>query len=811
MGDRTQSDPGPQALSIDERSMTAFALLRIYAALLLLIGIVLVGGGAYLLSLGGSPYYVLCGLALAASGLLLWRRRAEGAALYAAVLLATLAWALWEAGYDGWALMPRIVAPAVLGLVLLIPSVGRILIRRRPARSFGYVCGAVASAVIVGIALHIVVPSHIVLDPIYETGIGKPPLQDPTAAPLQPSDGEWLYYGKDLQATRFSPLKQITARNVSKLELVWTARVGPAPTGLEATPIKVARALYLCNNVSDLFALDVETGKQLWRFDAHADRRNVPNPVCRGVAYYHAPNAVGPCADRIISNTIDGRLIAVDAPTGTPCPDFGLNGQVSLLAGMGEVIPGYYKLSSAPTIVAGNVVLGGSVNDNQYWGEPSGVIRAFDAVTGRLAWAWDVGHPDRQGEPPSGEAYTRPSPNAWAPMSADGVLGLVFVPLGPPTPDYYGVLRRPFDEAYSTSLVALDATTGRPRWSFQAVHHDLWDYDLPSAPSLVDIRTARGIVPALVQPTKTGELFVLNRATGEALFPVEEHPVSARGALPEERLSATQPFSVGMPSFRGTDLVESDMWGVTPLDQLWCRIKFREARYDGIYTPPGLRPAVHYPGFAGGMEWGGVAIDVPRNIAIINSNNVPNYVQLITRAQADRLGMKPATPDDPRLNDFGRRAPQAGTPYGVLAGSFMSPLDVPCTQPPYGRLSAVDLTTGKLIWTRAFGTADNVGPFGIPSKLPFALGTFNLGGATVTGGGVFFIGATQDRYLRAYETATGRELWKTRLPAGGAATPMTYVSPDSGRQFVVVAAAGALGIETRMGDYIMAFALPKGD
>jgi quinoprotein glucose dehydrogenase len=477
---------------------------------------------------------------------------------------------------------------------------------------------------------------------------------------------------------------------------------------------------------------------------------------------------------------------------------------------MGEATPGYYAVSSAPTIVQGKVILGGWVMDNQFWGEPSGVIRAYDAVTGKLAWAWDMGRPDRQGEPSEGETFTRSTPNAWAPMSVDEQLGLVYVPTGNATPDYFGADRRPFDDHYSSSVVALDVTNGRPRWSFQTAHHDLWDYDVAAQPTLVDYSTPTGVVKALLQATKRGELFLLDRATGDPLSRVEERPAPSRGAVPEERVAATQPFSVGLPSFRGADLVEGDMWGITPLDQLWCRIKFREARYDGPNTPPGLTPSIEMPGWVGGMEWGGVAVDTERHIVIVNSQNLPNYLRLIPRSQADGMDLKPYDGLHGALAAMMSPA-QAGTKYGVLLSSFLSPLEIPCNRPPYGRLSAIDLPSGKLMWTQVFGTARNSGPLGVPSMLPLQLGTPNIGGAVATAGGLFFIAATQDEYLRAYETTTGKLLWQARLPTGGHATPMTYLSPASGRQLVVIAAGGHLGLSPTTGAYIAAFALPKAD
>ncbi|WP_242128729.1 membrane-bound PQQ-dependent dehydrogenase, glucose/quinate/shikimate family [Sphingobium sp. Sx8-8] len=778
---------------------------RTYALILFVISVPLCVGGAYLVRLGGSPYYLVAGGMTALGALGIWLRKTEGALLYLALLLLTLPWALWEAGLDGWALMARLLAPIVLGLPLLIPAVRRPL---QPLSHWGrrwtgrpVMIGICALTLVLGGIALAVRPAD-PFDPMYQTGMFEGPIPPLPRTGHDAQDADWLHYGGDAGGTRFSRLDQITPANVGMLREAWRVRIGPT-SGLEATPIKVGQTLYVCNAYNDVIALDAETGRQRWRFNAGVKLDAVPYTVCRGVAYYKAPQVTGECAERILTNTIDARLIALDARTGRPCSTFGHNGQVALVAGLSPEHTDFYAVTSAPTLVRGKVVLGGWVSDGMQWGEPAGVVRAFDAVTGELAWAWDIGRPDRQTLPPPGENYTHSTPNAWAPFSADETLGLVYVPTGNPAVDYFGGYRRPFDEKFGSSVTAIDAQSGKTRWTFQTVHHDLWDWDNASQPTLIELPTARGVRPALIQPTKRGELFVLDRLTGKPLKPVQERPVPQGGIVPGERLSPTQPFSVGMPSFRGPDLTEKSMWGVTPIDQLWCRIRFREARYEGTATPPGFRPTIAYPGFNGGMDWGSVSVDPIRHLLFVNSNRVPNYDRIVTRDDAARERLI-----------FGKKhgalnAPQFNTPYVAIIKVFMSPLAIPCNQPPYGMLAAVDIRSGKLVWSQPFGTAREAGPLGLRSKLPFTIGTPNNGGSLVTGSGLLFIGATQDSAFRAIEAGTGKLLWQANLGAGGQATPVTYISPKSGRQFVAIAAGGNPILGSVLGDYVVAYTLGK--
>jgi quinoprotein glucose dehydrogenase len=628
------------------------------------------------------------------------------------------------------------------------------------------------------------------------------------AAPLAGAD--WTAYGAAAGADRFSTAAQITPQNVKDLKVAWTYRIGPASDGstpnLQMTPLKIGDSVYICSGENVVDALDAETGVRRWRFEPHTNLKRGWVRACRGVAYYKVPNASGPCAERIYTTTLDARLLAIDARTGKACEGFGAGGTVDLSKGMGKIEASYYSLTSPPTVVRGKLVVGGSVNDNQKLGEPAGVVRAYDAVTGAFAWAWDVGRPDTTAEPPEGQSYTRGTPNVWAPASADEALGLVYLPTGNATPDYFGGARRPFDDKYSSSIVAVDVDTGKVRWSFQTTHHDLWDYDVPAQASLVDLPGPSGTVQALVLPTKRGEVFLLDRTNGRPLTEVQERP-APQGAAKGDYTAPTQPFSVGMPGFNRDVLTEKDMWGLTPLDQLWCRIQFRLARYDGPLTPPGLKPTINYPGSQGGTDWGGVAVDPERRILVVNSSRMPNYTRLIPRAEADAMGVKPRGEKGGKPN---RGVSAMGrTPYAVSTGPFLSPLNVPCIRPPYGRLSAVDLRTHKLLWSEPLGTAEDSGPWNIASHLPITMGVPNTGGAAVTRSGLIFISATQELALRAVDVRTGKILWKARLPAGGQATPMTYISPASGRQFVVIAAGGHAVMQTRKGDYIIAYALPK--
>lgn len=771
------------------------------------IGLILAGGGGWLAVLGGSLYYLVTGIAMIVAGVLLVRRRASGGWLYVAIFVATVIWALAEVGTNTWALVPRVIAPLVLliAVLLVLPTLSTA--RHRWRNAFGASVGVIAVAAIVGVVFA-------------QMNAPKPsgPLPAAALAGTDPAamqaGADWPAYGGSYSARRFSPLAQITPANAGSLKRAWLIHTGDLPSpaakgtyGAENTPLKVGDTLYVCTPKNIVIALDPATGKQRWRFDPQVPDDAIPyTAACRGVSYYSVPGASADqaCANRIIFGTLDARLFALDARTGTRCADFGANGETDTKVGMGKTRPGYVSINSPPTIARGVVVTGHQVLDGQDRWAPSGVIRGFDAVTGRLRWAWDMMHPDWSGYPPAGQTWARGTPNMWTIASGDDGLGLVYLPMGNAAADYYSSLRRPQEKMFATSLVALDVTTGKPRWRFQAVRNDVWDYDFGAQATLVDWRGT----PALVLPSKQGDIYVLDRRTGRPLTPVGMIRAPGGGVEPQQR-AATQPVSL-WHTLRKPVLTERDMWGMSPIDQMVCRIQFRRASYKGFFTPPEAdRRSIEYPGYNGGTDWGGIAVDPRRGVIVANYNDMPNYNRLVPRAEANRRGWAPR--DQARGNIGGAEGagdPQAHTPYAidVNAGWRLPFTGMLCKQPPYGGIRAIDMATGKTIWDRAFGQARTNGPFGIPSMLPFEIGTPNNGGAVVTASGLIFIAAATDNLIRAIDLRTGKTVWSDVLPAGGQATPMTY--SIGGKQYVVIYAGGHHFMETPVGDEVIAYALP---
>ncbi|MBZ9797270.1 membrane-bound PQQ-dependent dehydrogenase, glucose/quinate/shikimate family [Mesorhizobium sp. ES1-4] len=806
------------------RSGPAFWWAMFVGVLLAILGLLIGAGGAWLITLGGSWYYLPAGVALLVAGILLLSGNAAGVWLYVVTWIATLAWAYWEVGMDGWGLMPRVLAPTIILIFVLLTLPAFSADRAKRVRDAAYAvtsAGVVVAGCVVGLhhftlAAQSQEATPSATPPVEGAAGTTPPAQADTT--IHQAGSNWPVYGGSELATRYSPLKQITADNVAKLTKVWDFHTGDMPSKAAAgkyspenTPLEVDGHLFACSAKGIVISANAATGKEEWRYDPKVSDDAIPyGATCRGVAYYATPgaNAEQPCATRILWGTLDARLIAIDARTGKACSDFGQQGVVDLTQGLGKTVPGWYSVTAPPTIVRGIAILGAQVQDGQAEDAPSGVVRGYDVISGKLVWAWDMGHPDRTGAPPQGDTYTRGTPNMWTVAAADPQLGYVYLPLGNASVDYYGVDRKGFENQYNSSIVAIDVTTGKPVWHFQTVHHDLWDYDLGSQPTLVDFPTADGKVPAIIVPSKQGQIYVLDRKTGKPLFPVEERPVPSGGVEPE-KLSKTQPYS-GYAHLDQPVLTEKNMWGMSPLDQLYCRIQFRQAFYQGEYTPPTVeKPFIEYPGYNGGSDWGSVAVDTDNGILIANYNDMPNYNQLLPRKEADKIGFKSIEQGggSQKAKDMG--SPQMGSPYAIAvnAGWRLS-TGLLCSEPPYGHIRAIELKTGKTLWDEPLGEAVENGPWGIPSMLPVDIGTPNNGGPLVTAGGLIFIAAATDDKLRAIDIKTGKVVWQVDLPAGGQATPMTY--EVNGRQYVVIAPGGHHFMETKIGDEVIAYALPAG-
>ncbi len=571
--------------------------------------------------------------------------------------------------------------------------------------------------------------------------------------------GGWTEYGAVKGGNRYSALNQITRDNVDHLEVAWTYKTGHLTEGgfvvFQNTPIVVDNTLFACTPTNQVIALEPETGREIWKFDPQVSLEGAYVVNCRGVSTWLDESAPedSVCRRRIILGTVDARMLEVDSRSGVPCAGFGVDGQIDLRAGLGDVRPGEYGVTSPPVILGDLIITGALVLDDVRVDAPGGVVRAFDVRTGALRWSWDPVPPGTGAEPVTASAdeeaeprYRRGTSNAWTILSADEERDLVFVPTGNTSPDYYGGHRDGLDY-YSSSVVALRGSTGEVVWHFQTVHHDIWDYDVPAQPTLFEFPGPDGPVPALVVATKMGHLFFLNRETGEPIFPVEERPVPQDGLVEGEYLSPTQPFPTRPAPLHPTTLTPEDAFGFTFWDRGKCREKIASLRSDGIFTPPSMQGSVHYPGMVGGMNWGSVSIDQDRSVMIVNTMRVATEVRLLPRAEFDAL-----FPGDLQRIEAPWE-PQAGTPYGLYRIPLMSPLGAPCNPPPWGTLVGVDIGTGDKLWEVPLGTTRDLAPW--PVWMFLDDGVPNLGGSIVTAGGVAFIGATTDRYLRAFDLETG--------------------------------------------------------
>ena len=812
----------------------------VFATLLGLLGAAMGVLGVWLIGLGGTAYYLLAGAGLLGGSVFAWRGRPSIAlGLFGFVLAASAIWSLVEIGGKGWLpawgfdLAGRIGLLAALtigaGFSRVMGSPGRGTVSRRLA--VGGVAGLAAGlAGLVGVS--------------WERPTSPGSAFRAGASSGSPEAGaDWLAYGGTNAGRRYSGLSQITVDNVSGLEEAWSFRSGDVNPSegrvfysSQNTPIKAADHLYLCTPSSRVFALDPGSGAVRWSHDPEVDPRHMESlftAACRAVAYHDdgaaearpeaiarmpaAPGVQGPvprdgarCHRRVFVATADGRLIALDAVGGFVCRDFGLDGTVDMTAGMGLREPGFASNTSGATVVGDRLILGQQVSDNQRRDAPSGVVRAYDARSGALIWAWDALRPDARAALAPGEIYPRGTPNVWNIISADEALGLAFLATGNAAADQWGGNRSAEEERHTDAVVAVDLETGATRWVYTTVNHDLWDYDLGAQPMLVDVVIDGAPRRAVMQAGKTGNLFLLDAVTGTPLRPVEARPVP-QGAAPGDWVAPTQPQSVFYPNVGGVPGREPERidarsaFGLTPVDAALCRISFHRHRYEGMFTPPTVDQAgtLLFPGTVGGPNWGGLGFDPERRLIISNNSRLPNLIVLHPRDEVSDVpvGSGGARPDQ-------AVAPHSGTPFGVTRPIWWSPLKVPCLSPPWGYITATHIDTGEIVWSRPLGTGFDVGPLGLPTFLKIALGTPNLGGPLVTAGGLTFIGAAQDDFLRAFETETGRLVWEARLPAGPQAGAMTY--EHEGRQYVAITATGHGRFETTPGDYLQVFSLPNG-
>ena len=631
---------------------------------------------------------------------------------------------------------------------------------------------------------------------------------NPIALKLGPT-ADWPAWGGAAGGGHFTPLEEITPDNVDSLELAWVHRSGDMRQGpsmqdetinlqaivpassFQATPIMVEKTLYYCTPFNRVFALDPDTGAERWMFDPEVDVSNKPVTHCRGVSSWIDASAPAGslCRHRIFAPTLDARIIALDGVTGVRCPNFGDAGQIDLRAGMGELGDRDYAITSPPAIIGDTLVTGAFVIDAWDTDVPAGVVRAFDVRSGELRWAWNPVAPGRDPTDETG-SYVRGTTNVWSVISVDEKFNHVYVPTGNSSPDYYGGQREGHLDHFSSSIVALDADNGAVVWHVPTVHHDIWDFDVPAQPTLVDLTIDSKSIPALVQVTKMGLTWVLDRRTGESLFGIDEQLVPQQGAVAGEYLSPTQPFPRKPEPLHPLRFRPEDAWGITFLDRNACRKQIESLQHGPIYTPIGLQGTVLYPAPTGGNNWGSPAIDPNRGIMITSDMQVPIVATLIPRAEC---------------TNSGREFPQIGTPYCVRMNLLASPLGAPCSAPPWATLAAVDLTTGERLWQVPLGTLQDT----VPAVGRWFKGSPGFGGPLLTKSGLIFIAATSDHFLRVFARADGAELRKLRLPTQAASVPMSYRLQQNGRQFVVLAVGGHWTGNAPASDHLMAFALKR--
>ncbi|MDF2785540.1 MAG: glucose dehydrogenase [Pantoea eucrina] len=620
------------------------------------------------------------------------------------------------------------------------------------------------------------------------------------ATPLVPAGATWDSFHGQLNAQKYSPLKQITTENVSKLKKIWEFHTGDVSDGKgdtpatvwSATPIFANETIYVGTPFDRLIALDPGTGKEKWHYDTKSPRKALTQPVLknRGVSYWQAKNPVAgeACQKIVYMGTVDAKLWALDADSGKPCENFADKGVLDI--NQWNTVNAKYPLSilQPPTVVGDHLMIGWAGKDWAYAEAPPGTVFTVNAQTGKLEWTFEA-------IPESVRARTGTA-NVWTHMSADEANGLVYLPVSSPSPNYWGG-NRTESIPLGTSTTALDIKTGKVVWSRQWVHHDVWDYDINSAPTLMDITVNGKQIPALVQATKQGFLFVVNRLTGEDVWPIEERPVpQGDGSVQGEKLAPTQPF----PTKPAPLLDQSkkpaiwklaDIVGAGQCSRLWDKLS-----YDGMYSPPTTKGegVLTYPDSAGGVQWGGVAFDPQKQIAIVNTSHIVQYIKLYSREDYEKA-------DNGSGNESGF-APQEGAPYGLRLMVANNWLGMPCWQPPFGEIVAIDMHTGDVKWRRPVGASQQYGFF-----MPESWGSPTIGGPAVTAGGVVFIGASMDAKVRAYSVDTGKELWADQVEAPAVANPSVY--EYKGRQYVAFVAGGNTILKDQVGDQVVVYALPE--
>ncbi|MEE4918111.1 membrane-bound PQQ-dependent dehydrogenase, glucose/quinate/shikimate family [Pseudomonas alliivorans] len=786
-------------------------ILRATGIVMAILSIALLYMGAQLVAVGGSAAYSVIALGVLATAVLVFLKKKSALTLYALLMWGILLWIIYEVGFDKWQWIPRGDLFALIGFWLAMPWVVRPLLRNQTVgstRGFHPFLGStVAVMALIVIALMFYEPYAV------KGQIGSSAASRTTEV----AGNEWVAYGGTQSGQRFSSLDQINPQTIDKLSMAWEYHTGDLRDAdkdageytFEATPLKVNNRVYVCTPHNEVHALNPESGKLDWKYTPEKTRSYLQqHQTCRGVSYYAAPTVqnapAAQCEKRVIMATADARLVALDADTGKLCSDFGSNGVVDLHDNMGNVRPHALMQTAAPLVAGDLIVLGGSVMDNGYdQGNPSGVIRAYNVITGNLVWNFDPENPQNTAPVSAEQNYPQDTPVAWATLSADLKNGLVYVPFGNASPDETGTRRDPNSntEKFRDALVALDLKTGAFKWKFQTSHNDLWDRDNPSQPSLLDLGKEGSKQPALLLPTKVGNIFVLNRLTGEPITPVDQARVQTGGGVPGERFAPTQPVS--RLNFIPPPLTERSMWGVTPFDQMACRTTFNTLRYDGNpWTPATESGSLIYPGNIGVFNWGSVAVDPDRQILVATPVRLAYIYNLIKRPEQDQEKRLFTKDGKPYWNE------NFNGDYAIRISRLASGLGIPCTAPPWGSMVGVDLNTGKTEWKRRVGTTKNLKTSFMEDRFPvgFPMGMVAHGGPLLTAGGLIFHGATADNFIRAYDVNTGEVLWQYELPAGGQATPSTYTGSD-GKQYVIISAGGHGSLGTTLGDSVMAFRL----